>query len=277
MEKRTLILDENDLVTAYHTRVLPALVYIEHTCLVTKSVSAGTGTVIGYQGNKDEGWLPLIITAGHVIKNKGGHESHFKLTRYDFSNLEKPTKRTCEFETGDGGSRSPCGILYTGPRKDIIDIGFIRGVKDCTDGKPFFQGEPFEGTMSIEDDWYWSAEGDHVAWAGFPSLAATIAGRPQPCYFEGQVSAFIATDDFVTYLLDGHNTFGVSGGPVWAKRGENLPRIIGVISGYHSILHAPQMPGLVIAVPIQPVRVFLEQVWGAFGRSKVSQPGSRAM
>jgi hypothetical protein len=257
---------DSELVRTFHVRVLPALVYVEVVCLKTGQRSAGTGTVVGYQGNRTDGWLPLVVTAGHIVKSEAKAESLFRLCRYSFADPLKLTVRVAEFETGQDGPREPCGLHYSGPHADILDIGFLRGPLNCLDGKSFFDldnhGDPLGGTMSVEDDAYYSAGGSQVAWAGFPSLAE-LARRPQPCYFQGSVSALILHDEFVTYLLDGHNTFGVSGGPVWAqKSASEAARLIGVISSYRSVPTHPQMPGFVHAVPVQVVVDFLKRNWG---------------
>jgi hypothetical protein len=228
--------------------------------------------VFGYQGNKDDGWLPYIATAGHLVLNDNKSECRFTISFFDWSNPAEPTKRCLEFETGGKDGRSPCTIAYSGPKKDVLDIGFIRAPKKCTDGSLFFEigsdGLPCSGTMSIETDWFWAAEGTDVAWAGFPALATEIAQRPQPCYFQGNVSSLVIRNDYQIYLLDGHNTFGVSGGPVWAmSTATNVARLIGVISGYSSVSAAPQLPGLVRVAPIQPLRMYLETNWGMSSKS----------
>lgn len=56
---------DSELVCTFHDRVLPSLVYVESECLKTGDTSSGTGAVFGFQGNKKDGWLPLIVTAGH--------------------------------------------------------------------------------------------------------------------------------------------------------------------------------------------------------------------
>jgi len=274
MANPNLILDDDDspLVHAFHTRIQRSIVYIERTCLATGATVSGTGTVFGYQGNKQHGWLPCIASAGHVLRTTTASESRFRIQQFDWSNSSNPTSRSLEFETSGTDGRSPCAVTYIGPNKDILDIGLIRGPKACTDGSDFFpvglDGVPSSGTMAIETDWNWSAEGTRVAWAGFPALAAQVAKRPQPCYFEGCVSALVLRDDYQLYLIDGHNTFGVSGGPVWAMSSQtNQARIIGVISGYTSRPDAPQLPGLVRVAPIQPLRSFLEKHWGATASS----------
>lgn len=270
MSNPNVTVDEDDspLVHAFHTLIQQSILYIERTCLDSGVTVSGTGTVFGYQGNKDDGWLPIIVSAGHVLRTTTKSESRFKIQQFDWSDPAHPTARSLEFETGGTGGRDPCAVTYIGPFNEILDIGFVRGPKNCTDGSDFFtmriDGLPTAGTMAIETDWNYAAEGTRVAWAGFPALATQIAQRPQPCYFEGCVSALVLRDDYQLYLMDGHNTFGVSGGPVWAMSSANRhARIIGVVSSYTSRADAPQLPGLVQVVPIQPLRSFLETNWGA--------------
>ena len=269
MVNTPITIDENDsaLVAAFHSLILRSMVYIERTCLSTGRTVAGTGTVFGYQGNATDGWLPYIASAGHLLFSDVGAESRFTIRQFDWTDPAHPTERVLDFESGGKDGRSPCAISYIGPFKDIYDIGFIRGPIKCTDGSCFFEtdgdGIPNSGTMPIETGWNWAAEGTSVAWAGFPALATKIAQRPQPCYFAGCISALILRDDYQIYLVDGHNTFGVSGGPVWSlDANTQKSRIIGVISGYTSRSDAPQLPGLVRVVPIQPLRSFLENNWG---------------
>jgi hypothetical protein len=263
--------DDSDhpLALFFHKAVLSALVYIECRNLSTNEITAGTGTVFAYQGNAKDGWLPLILTAGHVIRPAIATPHEYRLTRYSWANPVSPTARTAIFRSGETGSRSPCVNYYTGPGADVVDTGFIRGPKCCEDGQPFLNSNEDSAPLSselvpIETDWNWAAEGTRVAWAGFPAVAMQIANRPTPCYFEGSVAALILNHDKPLYLLDGHNTFGVSGGPVWAWcKHRKHPRIIGSISSYRFHGSNALLPGFTHAVPIQPLWQFLEKNWGA--------------
>ncbi|MBX2851551.1 MAG: hypothetical protein KTR15_07395 [Phycisphaeraceae bacterium] len=269
MDQDGIVFGDNDseLSQVFHTRVQTSMVYIERTCLQSQSTFTGTGTIIGYSGNSDYGWQPCIATAAHVIEPAPNAESHFVIKQFDWTDSANPSCRKLEFTTGSVGERSPTAIYYTGPNSEKMDIGFIRAPKTCIDGSDYFKigsdGLPSSRLLSIPPEECYTAEGTRVAWAGFPGLANEFAKRPQPCYFEGCVSSLILRSDFQAYLIDGHNTFGVSGGPVWAIDSNNEPSIIGIISGYNYLQSSLQMPGFVHAVPIAPLRIFLTKVWKA--------------
>jgi len=91
-----------------------------------------------------------------------------------------------------------------------------------------------------------------VYFLGFPyglqtDLTTSMsAGYPIPLVKKAIISGFDFGDQRYTHcLLDGHNNPGFSGGPVVAKPpGEEVIRVIGVISGYKSaaepVLHQGQ-------------------------------------
>lgn len=219
-------------------------------------------------------WLDANYSvSGHVLRSTINAENRFKIQQFDWSDSAHPTARTLEFETDAKDGRAPYAVTYNGPFSEVLDIGFVRCPKQCVDSTDFFNdltdGMPSVGTtMPIETGWDYAAEGTRVAWAGFPGISKIIAQRPQPCYFEGCVSSLILREDYHLYLLDGHNTYGVSGGPVWAIDNKRRVRVIGVVSSYHSHPinnNKPelQLPGLVHAAPVQPIRSFLENSWKA--------------
>lgn len=265
----SLAFDKHDspLMRAFHEPILPALVYVERTCLATGETATGSGTVIGYQGNAKDGWLPIIATAGHVVRSDTRNESVFRLSRFSFDDPAHPTTRTAMFESGTLTPRSPCALYYSGPGHEVVDIALIRGPTACTDGTPFLpldhEGNVRAGTAPIEAGHFWAPEGTRVAWAGFAQIVTELAGRPQPSYFEGSVSALVLRDDLPLYVLDGHNAFGVSGGPLWALDAQSHSRVIGIVVNYQGHSDAPGVPGFTCATPIQPLRLFLEQAWRA--------------
>lgn len=98
--------------------------------------------------------------------------------------------------------------------------------------------------------------GTRVAWAGYPGSVESFLRRPQLCYFEGSVSAFYSEGSRGLYIVDGHNAFGVSGGPVWYKddkSGEIM--IAGIVSGY---CQHDKLPGFCVFEPINPVVTFVK-------------------
>lgn len=259
--------EDSPLVRFYHEAVAPALVYVERTDLTSGRTESGTGTIFMVQGNERDGWLPLICTASHVVAEVPGDQFEYRLCRYDFDDPLNPKERVATFRSGGKGPRDPAVFYYSGPHSSIIDIGFVRGPLLSDDGSPFLaiavDGRPeAKEVIPIETDpRAWTAEGSRVAWAGYAALASEIASRPTPCYFEGSMSALILRKEGPLYLLDGHNTFGVSGGPVWAESALwKRPRLIGVISSYRH-LRASAMPGFAHAVPIQPLWSYLKEEW----------------
>ncbi|MEX1229330.1 MAG: hypothetical protein WEB58_03765 [Planctomycetaceae bacterium] len=270
-EGEIIFSDESDSLLSrfYHERILSCLVYIERECLKTGVKSCGSGTVIGFVGKKNDVWLPLIATAGHVVRSQIGEQFRFNLTRFSWNDPFNPISRNATFMTGGKDARSPRAVYYSGPHNNYIDIGFIMGPSHCEDGMPFFAVDEQQfpvatETVPFENEGFWTVEGTRLAWCGYPAIASDVAQRPQPCYFEGCVSALILRNEFPLYLIDGHNTFGVSGGPIWTIGGRSTkPRVIGVISSYGWNKTNLNMPGFVYGAPVQPLADFLRKNWGA--------------
>ena len=146
---------------------------------------------------------PIIATAGHLLDESP--RSDVRVSIYSLTDRKKPDVRLLDFdvdvtkcEPGDPGIE-----YYKGAHHEILDLGMIRAPGVCTDGETFFQGKPLDSIMPTETGWNWELEGTKVAWAGFPEAAAEFARRPQLCYFEGRVSAFVFHDEYQGYLLDG--------------------------------------------------------------------------
>jgi hypothetical protein len=246
---------DNDLVEVFHERVVKSLVHVECTNPKTGSKTCGTATVIGHGGNNEEGFIPYLVTAGHVLPDPRSN-SIVRLTRFKFDDPAHPTSRTAEFSLPIEcpGNKGPGFIrLEDKYLKDRVDLGLIRAPTYCTDNEPWFKCDnPSTEAMPIEAANQWSAEGTEVAWAGFSELVMQIARRPQPCFYRGVVSAMIIRDIFQMYLIDGHNMLGISGGPVWSINSEtNSPKLIAIVSSYRYNEVLPAIPGFVCAMPIQ--------------------------
>lgn len=99
--------------------------------------------------------------------------------------------------------------------------------------------------------------GTRVGWSGFPGTVERFLKRPVLCYYEGVVSAFHAMGNRGLYLVDGHNSRGVSGGPVfhWREK-DRQPEIVSIVSGYGC--GDTELPGLCIFEPINPIIGFLK-------------------
>jgi hypothetical protein len=150
-----------------------------------------------------------------------------------------------------------------------VDIGALFVKSRCEDGQPFVAWEE-EG----DKQWFFPSvigqdkcmgEGTRVAWAGFPSHVESGLGHPSMCYYEGVISAVIdEKGQPPLYLLDGHNSYGVSGGPVWTwsddlKRAE----LIGIIVNYTSSPNQQiSLPGHVSAVAIHPIMMYFRANYG---------------
>src|ERR1700730_65848 len=71
------------------------------------------------------------------------------------------------------------------------------------------------------------AIGTEVGWIGFPGIAADT-----PCFFSGNISARVTV--VLSYLIDGVDINGVSGGPVLYSTETEGIMIVGTISAYMS-------------------------------------------
>lgn len=104
--------------------------------------------------------------------------------------------------------------------------------------------------------------GTRVGWAGFPGIVGQHLGAPTLCYFDGVVSAFHAQGSRGVYLVDGHNSRGVSGGPVFHWRDEDhRPEVVGIVSGYGCA--DAELPGMCVFEPINPIIAFLKGQYSA--------------
>ena len=93
-----------------------------------------------------------------------------------------------------------------------------------------------------------------VGWVGYPALAPANL-----CFFEGSISAFVGDDD--SYFIDGVAINGVSGGPVFADRGEKGPELVGIISAYFAnVQQRGTLPGLLKAHDVTHLHHAIEAI-----------------
>lgn len=133
---------DNPLVQAYYEKVIPSLVFVTCTNEATGQSWSGTATVFAHAGSIQDGFIPYLATAGHVLPDSNV-ACHFRLTRFSFDDLANPTSRTAEFflPSGTASSSTPAYIrLSDKDDRDRIDIGVIRGPIRCTDGEPWYRG-----------------------------------------------------------------------------------------------------------------------------------------
>jgi hypothetical protein len=97
-------------------------------------------------------------------------------------------------------------------------------------------------------------KGAPIGWMGFPGIT-----EPELCFFHGHVSGYVG--DPPTYLIDGVAINGVSGGPAF----DNRAHLIGLVSAYipNRVNPHTTLPGLMAAVPINAIRLFMEANMGA--------------
>jgi hypothetical protein len=104
---------------------------------------------------------------------------------------------------------------------------------------------------------------NEVGWFGFPSI-----GPDTLCFFAGRISAWQRTGS--EYLIDGVAINGVSGGPVFHRRGESAI-IVGAITAYMpNRLTAATLPGLSIAQDVSHFEEVLNEIksWDDAERKK---------
>ncbi|MFA5239937.1 MAG: hypothetical protein WC476_09575 [Phycisphaerae bacterium] len=214
----------------------------------------GTGCIIGYVKNPKYQPKALIATAGHVLIDERTKWTVERLDSIDSSS------RKVVFETPNDNPLGPRVFYYN--KDPRLDIGGMYAEANCVDGRSFIDldhsGEPTETVIPIIDKREGFGPGTRVAWAGFPQNVQDELGFSQLCYYEGVVAAMIDRKGYPPlYLIDGHNTFGVSGGPVWAWS-DNRSRVelIAIIVSYLSDVQK-NLPGFVCATPIHPLLYYL--------------------
>ncbi len=135
------------------------------------------------------------------------------------------------------------------------DVGFIAlpGILKQATGEPF--SLPDEQPLAMIGEKLMVGIGARVCWAGFPGQIEGFLKEPALCYAEGVISSMVNRDDRHLYIVDGHNSPGFSGGPVWywcEDRQEFL--VLGIVSLY---LSNNVFPGFCAFEPINEVKFFL--------------------
>lgn len=234
---------------------------------------SGTGTIIAIEDQGDEKeTLCIVATAKHVLPPLIIHNAieHFppalrpKL-EYRISRSAINKKRTVTLTFGPNRPAPTLHrLLDEDPTYDAVLLAFP---STSDDGMPFVDKE--EDMPSLLSPSKLLNEGTPIAWAGYPSIAEDIVDEKQLCYYEGRISATVNRLNPL-YLVDGHVSHGVSGGPVWSAvdglsadswtQSENKDDlsygIIGVVSAYRG--DSP-VPGLCIFTPLNPLVAYLHQ------------------
>lgn len=203
-----------------HNAMLPHIVRIE------TQGGSGTGFFFGY--NEDRS-IVAIATAAHVVDDAHDWKQPIKITHHGSGN---------EAFLNEGDR-----VVFLDRKRDSASI-LIHA-----DKLPF----P-ESALPLMDATKFKRVGVELAWMGYPSVA-----YPELCFFTGNVSAFISSDD--CYLIDGVAINGVSGGPVFAEYNGETPELVGSISAYMpNRIAGSTLPGLLRAQDITPFHEALQTI-----------------
>jgi len=236
-----------EIATAFEEVFSKMIVRISARSISKNMQKYGTGCIIGYVKNPDYELKAIVVTAGHVISSSQDEETmEWTVERSD---LNERDKRKVIFETPNDNPNGPRAFYY---QKDPrLDIGCIFTNTICVDGRKLIDLEKDYKPVNLIDKRIGIGPGTRVAWAGFPKTVRKHLGFPQLCYYEGVVAAMVDRNNYPPlYILDGHNDFGVSGGPVWAWCDKtSRVELVGIIVSYLN----DELPGFVFATPIQPL------------------------
>lgn len=224
----------------------------------------GTGCITGYVLNPRYKPKAMVVTAGHLLKGPDENPVEWTVERSD---PLTGTPRTATFTITPQNPEGPKAFYYNADPR--LDIGGMFVDTDCIDGRSFLDldesGKPTEALLPLIDPSKGVTEGTRAAWAGFPQpVQENQLGFPQLCYYEGVVAAMINTKAHPPlYLLDGHNSPGVSGAPVWAYNDErSSAELVAIIVAYLSDAQK-KFPGFVCATPIHPLIRYMQSLKSA--------------
>lgn len=134
-----------------------------------------------------------------------------------------------------------------------FDVGILIPYNKMADGSPF--SPPEEKPLPMIEENLMDGTGTRVAWLGFPAQIQDFIGRPQLRYCEGVITSMVNFKGQHLYIVDGHNTPGFSGGPVFSwDTDRNRFRVTGIVSRY---LPAEDFPGFCCFEPVNHVRFYL--------------------
>lgn len=217
--------------------------------------SSGIGT--GFAVARLAGSKRLVLaTARHIVELWTIDRIEWIVQQFDRNG--RPT-REVRFSTDPHDKDSPIFLHKK------MDAGILLVASHNSDGHQFSPDD--EIPLRMIDERRGVAAGTRVGWAGFPLVAQGLLGHAQLCYCEGVISATIDRDDKRYYLVDGQNTFGISGGPVWHWSESNGFEVVGIVSGYTP---PSDLPGFCLVEPLDSFRA-LFKLWQEWGK-KPTEP-----
>ena len=206
--------------------------------------ATGTGFVIAMF--RDSRKL-ILATAKHVLDFPDDQTVWWKVQQFDEYGqvVRQDSFGTNKAEKGNVPYRT----------HNELDVGILILGAEGDDEQPLAREN--ESPVRTIDIQCGVSTGTRVGWAGFPAIVEAALGFPQLCYFEGSVSAMVNRKDRKIYVVDGHGTPGVSGGPVWQWSAErDRLEVVGIVCNYQ---HAGDgLPGFCFFEPINPILHYFE-------------------
>lgn len=185
---------------------------------------AGSGFFLGYNENRS---IAAFATAAHVVE--------------DADDWKKPIRLRHHTTGKESFLKDVDRAIWLDRRRDSALLLVANAEFEL----------PAESLPMVPADQY-KPIGSEVAWVGYPGIAP-----PHLCLFRGMVSAFLIKDD--SYLIDGVAINGVSGGPVFADEGGDLPKLLGTVSAYMPNRNrGDALPGLMSAQDVAPFHEMLQ-------------------
>ena len=206
------------------TRIEP-LIYRVHA-----ADSMGTAFVIG-RSRSDGGRHTMLVTALHVVEDVLGNELPLDLVNRDGVQISTLTADAVRLYPV-GPPECDTALIEIPTREPLLPEDALLPM-------------PFETMLP---------RGAELGWLGFPGLV-----RPELCFFRGVVSGF--QEEPPLYLVDGVAINGVSGGPAFDQSG----LVVGFISAYvpNQVATGRTLPGLMIVTPLNLVRLWMQEMFGA--------------
>ncbi len=249
-------------VASYYTTARPRVVQ-----LVTSHGGAdkgqGSGFVLGRE--KKHGRL-IVVTARHVLPTSADCSSAHGVRIEWYDEHGKQAKSLVGTPGAPRIGGQGC-VECRWHNFEHADIGVL--LMPCGEDELPKLSCVESSDWQIADDGAGPAEGTTVAWCGYPAILRHEIKYPLCCYYQGVVSAWIDSDHRKAFVIDGHASQGVSGGPLWWEDQSGQCHVCGIVSSYLSAPIAEQLdpdrpatrtPGLCFAMPVWPVVQYLKKL-----------------
>ena len=191
----------------------------------------GTAFLISVTGPGDGGRHSMLVTAWHVVRDVVQTEESLDLVRRDGTLLSTLTNGAAAIYPV-GPPECDTALILVPTREPLVSPDTLLPL-------------PLETMLP---------RGAELGWLGFPGLV-----YPNLCFFQGVVSGYREKPPI--YLIDGVAINGVSGGPAFDRTG----LLVGFISAYvpNQVDHGTTLPGLMIVTPLNLVRLWMQDIFGA--------------